>query len=136
MARGRCQATLTPASARWGGGSFSGPAARRNRAAMDDLSQAHEPALDTDGNRRLRQRDKKKRQRAAMTDEMRQSVQARDAERHRRRRAAMSESEREADRVANAERYRRRRAALSEEETAAKRNKDAARRRRAWASPS
>jgi hypothetical protein len=52
---------------------------------MDDLDQPHDDdALDQGNESRLRERNKKRRQRAAMTDEERQAVRAKDAQRKRR----------------------------------------------------
>jgi hypothetical protein len=106
---------------------------------MDDcMKPAIEPACDATPDQieqqRRRGRDKKRRPRAAMTEEQRQAVHARDAERHRRRRAAMSEESREADRLANAERKQHAWASLSEQERAAKRKSNAARKQHAWGS--
>jgi hypothetical protein len=79
---------------------------------------------------RRRERNKKQRQRAAMTPQRRQAIRGADAERKQRARANMTAEARARD----AARKRRASASLSEEERAAKRKKDAARRRRAWAS--
>jgi hypothetical protein len=96
---------------------------------VNDFDQPHDDALDQDGVRRQRERNKKKRQRAAVTAERRQAVRAADAERKRHAWASLSEEVRAAKRKKDAERKRRSWESLSEEEKATKRNKDAARNR-------
>jgi len=96
---------------------------------MDDcMKPAIEPACDATPDQieqqRRRGRDKKRRPRAAMTEEQRQAVHARD----------VSEESREADRLANAERKQHAWASLSEQERAAKRKSNAARKQHAWGS--
>ena len=97
-------------------GSMNPPMEPAGHATFDPIEQ-----------RRRLGRDKKRRQRAAMTEEQRQAIRARDAEGDRRRRAAMTEEQLQAVRARDAEDHRRRGAAMTEEERAAKGKKDAKR---------
>lgn len=94
-----------------------------------DVDPAGDSAPDQIEQRRRRSRDKKQRQRAALSEEQRQIVRAADAGRKQRDRRNMTAEARATERVKTAERKRQAWASLSEEAKAAKREKDAARRR-------
>jgi hypothetical protein len=80
---------------------------------------------------RHRARDKKRRQRGAMTAERQQAVRTADAERKQRARRNMTADEKAAERVKAAARKQHAWASLSEEAKAAKRKKDADRKQKA-----